>query len=403
MQDYLYTAILPNGKKYKGLHQTDSEISVRNYLQTNQMVPISIKLKEDKEPIRITNPFARTGYHPKELVFFTRQFATMLNAGLTVTTAIGTLKKQKIGPHLKTSLESIYEDVNLGVSLSQAMNKEKNFFPPFLLRMIEVGEVSGNLDNILERLADFYEREFEVNKKIKGALIYPAVVLVVAIMMLVFILIFVLPSFETMFTASGAELPGITLMLLAISKSLQQHGLIYLGAMAGFFFIGRAYLRSEPGYEYLSRLKLRMPFIRKKYLMIVTSRFARTMQLLLSSGITITYALEVTANVMDNSVLKKKVLQTKEEVSRGELFSKSLERTKIFPDILLSMVEVGEASGSLDDMLEKSSSHFDKEMANAIDQMIKMIEPAAILLVAVLVGFAVFAILMPMLDMIDLY
>lgn len=403
MPEYSYSALLPNGKKTKGTYQAGSENAVLAFLHEHDMTPIEVTPYQPRQKLALRNPFQRGSANLKDIVFFTRQFATMMNAGLNVSTVMATMKKQKTSHGLRKALEDIHDDVNLGVSLSEALRKHKGSFPSFLMRMMEVGELSGNLDSIMLKLADYYEREYEVNKKIKGALIYPAVILVVTVLMLVFILVFVLPNFQAMFESSGATLPLITRILIALSESIQANWYLYLGSVLALVFGLRAFAKTDRGYDLASRAKLKLPLIKGNYQMIVTSRFARTMQILLYSGITITYALEITANVMDNTVLKKKVLAVKEDVNQGEPFSASLEKTGVFPDILLSMVEIGETSGSLDEMLEKSSTHYDKEMENAVNQMIKLIEPMAILLVAVLVGFAVFAILMPMLDMINLF
>ncbi len=403
MPRYKYTALTTAGKKIKGDLMASSRTDILSYLRTHALTPIQITENKAPEKLNIRNPFVRSGYRLKDMVFFTRQFATMLNAGLNVTSALDTLRRQKTSLHLKKSLDSLYEQTSMGMSLSQSLQKNKTSFPPFLMRMMEVGELSGNLDSIMTKLSDYYEREYDVSKKIKGALIYPTMILLVTIFMLIFILIFVLPSFENMFSANGASLPLITRILLSLSQSLMDHGLIYL-LVLGLAGLGlRQFFHTEQGHETSSLLKLKLPVIRKHYQMIITSRFARTMQILLYSGITITYALEITANVMENAVLRRKVLTVRDLVNSGEPFGKSLDSIHFFPDILLSMIDIGETSGSLDEMLEKSSTHYDKEMENAINQLLKLIEPGAILLVSVLVGFAVFAILMPMLDMINLY
>lgn len=399
---FQYTALSEAGKKTKGDFRASTKAELMDYLRQRKLRPIRVEVAPEKKKQPISLPLQRKGYRLKDIIFFTRQLATMLHAGLNVNAAIGTLSKQKGNKKLSQVLENIHADTTLGISLSESLKKHKQSFPSFLVRMIEVGEISGNLDTIMQKMANFYEREYEISKKVKGALTYPAVVLFVTVLMMVFILLVVLPSFESMFTASGQELPALTRMMLAMSDSLSSHGLIYLILILALSFFIRNFIRSDRGQALSSRFKLSFFLVRRQYTMIVTSRFARTMQVLLYSGIPITQSLEITANIMDNTLLKKQVLKVRDEVNEGETFSRALDQVSVFPDILISMVSIGETSGSLDEMLKKASDYYDSEMERAVDQLIKLIEPASILLVAVLVAIVLFSILLPMLNMINL-
>lgn len=413
MPEYRYTALDASGKKNRGTRQAASSQEVVAHLRSQGMVPVEIATRQPGAPAR-TGPFFRRGARPlrpsrasrartRDIVFFTRQFSTMLSAGLNVTASLEALKRQPGGTSIRDTLAHLQEKTTQGESLTQALQDRPDALPLFLVRMIEVGELTGNLDEIMGRMADFYEREYEVAKKIRGALIYPLMILGVTLLMMVFILTYVLPNFVQMFEASQVPLPGITRALLGASENLSAYGPLYLAGLALAALLIRAWARTGRGRELAGRLKLSLPLFGKHYRMILTSRFARTMQILLGSGITITNALEITARVLGNPLARTRVLAVREEVSAGRSFGDALDETGLFPSILISMIEVGETSGSLDGMLQRASAYYDREMEYAVNQAIRLIEPLAILVVALLVGTAIFAVLLPMLDMVTLY
>jgi len=403
MPIFTYTALNDRGKKMRGTYQATSIGGVRNYLHQEGLTPVRIQQKQKESKISFQLPHIRSRYDLKEIVFFTRQFSTMMNAGLNVSEILDILKRQKIRPGFQKAISSLHAETNLGTSLTEAVRKNKAYFPSFLIRIIEVGELGGSLDAIMAQMADYYEREYAIRKKIRGALSYPVVIFLVTIAIMIFLVSFVLPNFIQLFEAQNVALPATTRFLLALSKSFSQNGIYYLALIFVMGFIFRSYAKSDQGTEKISRIKLKLPFFSKNYRMILTSRFARTMEILLKSGITITYALEITGGVLDNRSAQKSLLQVRDKINAGESLAPSLEEIHLFPDLLISMVNTGERSGSLDELLAKASDHYDREMQHAVEGLIRMIEPAAIILIAILVGFVMFSVLLPMLDMLQMF
>lgn len=401
MPEFVYTALDPSGKRRKGSFTGTSENELRAFLSSRDMTPVSFSVVREEEKA-LPRFLRRKTYRLKDMVFFTRQFATLLGAGLNVSSSLATLRKQPVSRSSREALESMYSDSLHGVSLAESLRKNQDAFPDFLIRMMEIGEISGNLDALMVLMADYYEREYDLRKKIRNALTYPILILVASVLVLIFILTFILPSFVSMFQANDARLPFLTVALIALSDGIRTFWPLLLAGLAGTVFFLRSFLNTPRGQDFWSGLKLNIPVVRGKYLMILTSRFARTMQILLYSGVTITRSLEITSGVMDNTVVRTKVLRIRDLVNQGEPFHLSLNSIRFFPAILVSMAEIGETSGSLDAMLSKASAYYDREMERAMEQLVKLIEPAAIILIAAVVGTSVLAILLPMLDLINM-
>lgn len=401
MPEFVYTALDPSGKRRKGSFTGTSENELRAFLSSRDMTPVSFSVVREEEKA-LPRFLRRKTYRLKDMVFFTRQFATLLGAGLNVSSSLATLRKQPVSRSSREALESMYSDSLHGVSLAESLGKNQDAFPDFLIRMMEIGEISGNLDALMVLMADYYEREYDLRKKIRNALTYPILILVASVLVLIFILTFILPSFVSMFQANDARLPFLTVALITLSDGIRTYWPLLLAGLAGTIFFLRSFLNTPRGQDFWSGLKLNIPVVRGKYLMILTSRFARTMQILLYSGVTITRSLEITSGVMDNTVVRTKVLRIRDLVNQGEPFHLSLNSIRFFPAILVSMAEIGETSGSLDAMLSKASAYYDREMERAMEQLVKLIEPAAIILIAAVVGTSVLAILLPMLDLINM-
>ena len=279
------------------------------------------------------------------------------------------------------------------------MRKRKDVFPNLLTSMIDAGEQSGNLDIILKRMAEYYEKETKIRGKIKSAMIYPIVLGVVAIVAITFILTFVMPTFIQMFEENNVELPITTKMVLATSKMLGKYGIIiFLVLVVGIILLGK-YLKSEEGQYKLSVINLRLPVIKKLTQKIIVSRFTRTMGIVSSSGMSLVKSLEIVASVVGNKIAEKELLGVKDEVVRGESLGDSIMKIKIFPPMLASMVKIGEESGSLDSILDKTADFYDDELEREINTATALIEPAMIVVMGVIIGFLLISILTPMFKM----
>lgn len=325
----------------------------------------------------------------------------MLNAGVTIVKCLDILEAQTENKVLRSATRDTYDNVQKGMTLSEAMRKHEKVFPSLLVNMIEAGEVSGSLDVIMERMAMHYEKEYKIENKIKGAMIYPIVLGVVSIAVVIFLLVAVMPTFVGMFESSGVELPTPTKILLNISDSLKNQWYIYLASIIAIILGFGYFSRQESGRLLIDSLKLRLPVVKDTNIKIATSRFTRTLSTLLSSGIPLLQGLDVVAKIVNNKFLGLKIDNAKEEVRKGVPLSRTIKAIKIFPPMVDSMIKIGEESGSLDDILNKSADFYDEEVEVAIQKMTEMMQPILIVIMALMVGFIVIAMALPMFDMVN--
>ena len=323
----------------------------------------------------------------------------MLDSGLSIGKTLNILIEQGEKPKLREALIGVNSDIKRGETLASSMGKRKDVFPKLLTSMIDAGERSGNLDIILKRMAEYYEKETKIRGKIKSAMIYPIVLGVVAIIAITFILTFVMPTFVQMFEENNVELPMSTKMVLGTSKMLGKYGIIFfLVLVIGIILLGK-YLKSEEGQYKLSVINLKLPVIKKLTQKIVVSRFTRTMGIVSSSGMSLVTSLEIVASVVGNKIAEKELLKVKEKVLKGEGLGDSIMNIKIFPPMLASMVKVGEEAGSLDSILDKTADFYDDELEREIKTATALIEPSMIVLMGIIIGFLLISILTPMFKM----
>lgn len=395
---YKYKAVNSNGEIVEDSFETSSKEEVIGMLKSKDFMPISIEV--DIEKAAQSNIFDKK-VSKKDLAIFCRQFYTMVDAGIPIIKCIDILTEQSDNKTLKKSLTDMGLEVQKGTNLSGSMKKHKKTFPLILINMIEAGEASGNLDNILERMAVHFEKENKLESKIKSALIYPAVLIVVSIAVVVFMLVGVMPTLIGMFENSGTELPGITLFLLNLSNNLREYWYLYTGAIVGLsaFFI--YYRTTLKGRKRLATLKIKTPFIKKTNEKIITSRFTRTLSTLMSSGIPLIEALEIAGNIINNQVIKEKLEDGIEGIKKGESLSKIIREMKIFSPMVYSMISVGEEAGSLDNILIKTADFYDDEVELSLQKMTTLIEPVLLIGMAIVIGFIVIAMALPMFDLVN--
>ncbi|SDY47565.1 type IV pilus assembly protein PilC [Proteiniborus ethanoligenes] len=395
---YKYKAATENGQVVEGIHDANGEHEVLAMLKSNDYIPISIELNKDSS----SSPSVLTPrVKKKDIAVFCRQFYTMLNAGVSIVKSLDILEKQTENKLLKKVSGIVYGDVQKGLTLSEAMKKHPNVFPSLLINMVEAGEVSGNLDTIMERMSNHYEKENKIENKIKVAMVYPIALGIASIAVVIFLLVAVMPTFVGMFESSGVELPGPTKLLLNVSDSLQNHWYIHLIVVLAMVFGLNYFRKMDSGRLFLDGLKLRIPIIKRANTMIITSRFTRTLSTLLSSGIPLLQAMEVVAKIVDNKLVGNRLEYSKEEVRKGIPLSRAIKDINIFPPMVDSMIKIGEESGSLDDILNKSADFYDEEVETSLQKMAAMMEPLLIVFMAVVVGFIVIAMALPMFDMVN--
>lgn len=396
MANFKYKAINSEGQRIEGSQSADSESQVREMLLSNQYYPLSIEKENSKSKSSFS--FNRK-VKLKDIAVFCRQFYVMLDSGLSIGKALNILIEQGEKPKLREALIGVNGDLKRGETLANSMRKRKDVFPNLLTSMIDAGERSGNLDIILKRMAEYYEKETKIRGKIKSAMIYPIVLGVVAIIAITFILTFVMPTFVQMFEENNVDLPTSTKMVLGTSKMLGKYGIIiFLILVTAIILLGK-YLKSEEGQYKLSVINLKIPVIKKLTQKIIVSRFTRTMGIVSSSGMSLVTSLEIVASVVGNKIAEKELLKVKEKVLKGEGLGDSIMNIKIFPPMLASMVKVGEEAGSLDSILDKTADFYDDELEREIQTATALIEPAMIVLMGVIIGFLLISILTPMFKM----
>lgn len=395
---YKYRAISENGQVLEGYKEAQSESDVVSMLKNNKYYPMVIE-EDNKSDIqkylflkKVTN---------KDIALFCRQFYTMLDAGISIVSCLDILEKQIENKTLKKAIYVVYEDVQKGMALSEGMKKHEKVFPTLLINMIEAGEVSGNLDVLVERMATHYEKENRIETKVKNALVYPMVLSVIAIAVVIFLLTVVMPTFIGMFESSGALLPTPTRILLSISDWLTNYWYLFLiimiALLASIIYFGK----TEAGIMLFDKLKIIIPGIKNINIKIITSRFTRTLSTLLSSGIPLLQALDVVNKVVGNRIVSDKMDNAKEDIRKGIPMSKTIRDTGIFPPMVDSMIRVGEESGALDDILYRTADYYDEEVESAMQKMTTLLEPILIVFMAVIIGFIVISMALPMFDMVN--
>ena len=395
---YKYKAVNSTGDTIEGFFESSNEDEVISMLKNENLIPIYIE--KDTEKSSQIDLF-KSKVKKKDLAIFCRQFYTMIDAGISIVRCLDILSNQTGNKSLKKSLEVIYTDVQKGITLSSAMNKHQKTFPPILINMIEAGEVSGNLDNILERMAVHFEKESKVENKVKSAFIYPIVLIVVSIAVVIFMLVGVLPTFIEMFESSGSELPGITVALLKSSDILQRYWYLIFGALAALSLLLAYYNTTKEGKKFLAFLKIKTPGLKNTNEKIIASRFTRTLSTLMSSGIPLLEALEIVGNVVNNEIIKERLEEGMEDIEKGASLSQIIGDMDIFPDMVYSMINIGEESGSLDDILIKTADFYDEEVEYSLQKMTTLIEPILIVGMAIVIGLIVIAMALPMFDMVN--
>jgi len=334
----------------------------------------------------------------RDLAIFTRQLGAMINAGVGIAEALEILSEQMPNKTLAEALKKVKEDVVAGMSLSKAMAKHKNVFPEFLVNLIESAEESGNLDIILQRATQYYEKIAAIKRKIVSASWYPAMVVVIATVIVFGILTFIVPTFANLYSSLGGELPFLTQLLIDASNMLQSNLLYIIGSVIGLVILNKYIYSTRIGKEIYHRIFLKLPLLGDIFLKGAIAKFSRTLATLIAGGVPIMRSLEISASVAGNVVIEKAILDAKEQVEKGQEIYKSLD-PKIFPPILIAMVRVGEDTGRLDEMLDTIANFFEDEVDRAVEGLISTIEPLLMVFIGGIVGVILIALYLPIFKM----
>jgi type IV pilus assembly protein PilC len=336
----------------------------------------------------------------KEISIFCRLFSTMVDAGLPLVTCLNVLIEQTDNPRMKKAIQDVYMKVKEGETLSKALGNHPLIFPGLMINLVEAGEVGGVLDEVLGRLASHFEKEHKMNEKIKSAMTYPAVVSGMAVMVVIFILTFILPTFVQMFAGMNKELPLLTRTLLAISAFLRNYApFLIAGVIISFYGFKVAY-RKDEFKEIVDGFTLRLPIVGMLSRKVGIARFSRTLSTLLHGGVPIITALEVVQKTIGNIVMTKALGNAQSGIKEGLGLASTLAQSKVFTPMVIQMVSIGEESGALDKMLEKIADFYESDVDDVVTRLSSIIEPVIIVILGVVIGLIVTAIMIPLFDVI---
>jgi type IV pilus assembly protein PilC len=400
MAVYAWEGRVRGGRTQRGEMEAPSKSAVIARLRQMQIQPIPDRIKERGKP-KLGFGFLSRGVSTKEIVVFTRQLSTMIDAGLPLIQSLDILAAQQKA-NFKSILTQVKETVESGSTFADAIAKHPNVFDHLFVNLVRAGEAGGVLDTVLQRLAVYLEKIENIKRRIKGAMVYPAVVITVAIIVLSIILIFVVPTFASLFKDLGTTLPALTQFIVDVSTFLKSNIIYILISLAIVSFaIGFMYKRSEKGRKILDAFLLKLWLVGDLLLKTVLSRFCRTLATLTSGGIPILDGLEITAKASGNRVTEEAILEVRKDVSEGKTLAEPLsKRPKIFPPMVVQMIAVGEQTGALDDMLNKIADFYDEEVDAAVAALMSALEPVMIAFLGGIVGVVVVAMYMPMFKLI---
>ena len=403
MPVYEYTALNDKGKKLKGIIDAQSTGAARQKLRESNIYLTDLQetsgAKKDsplKQPLG--GLFRKVG--SREVTVMTRQLATLLGAGLPLVQSLATLIAQTSHPQLKTILSQIKEEVNEGSSFSQTMTHFPQVFPAFYLNMVRAGEASGTLHLVLERLADFSEKQQALKGRVRAALAYPLFMFLIGSVVLFFLVAFVVPNVTRIFDEMHQTLPLITILLIGVSRFLETFWWLIVAGLIGAFVALKYFLsKTQKGRTLLDRTLLALPVVGQMNRKIAVARFSRTLGTLLESGVPLLASLEIVRNIVGNSLISDAIQKAGNEVREGQNLSAPLARSGLFPAISVEMISVGEQSGNLEPMLYRIAEAYEKEVESSITMLTSLLEPIMILVMGLAVGFIVVSILLPIFEM----
>ena len=401
MPVYEYRARDRGGQTLKSQMEADSEAQVRDALRARNLMILEIKAPKTGLNADIKIP-GLTDRPPglKQVAVFSKQLATLINAGVPLVQSLAILQRQLDNKAFETVIKKVRGEVESGLPLSEALQQHPKIFGRLFINLVRAGETSGTLDTVLERIADFQEKQLALQGKIKSALTYPTVVLIFAIGITYFLLTTIVPQFAGILTQLNAPLPFITRMLMAVSDFLKNSGLMIFLFVGVLVFAYRWYYRTPGGRYAIDDIKLRIPVFGNLIQKSAISSFARTFGLLVSSGVNIIESLEITKGTADNAIVEETIENAKNVVISGDQMSSSLATSKVFPPMVVSMVAIGEETGSLDNMLNKVADFYDREVDEAVESLTAAIEPMMIVFLGGIVGLIVAGMFLPMFSII---
>jgi type IV pilus assembly protein PilC len=397
MPKFVYTGKTIGGQVRKGNIEALNLAQATAALRRQQIVPSSITEKKGGLGgiLQIRIPGLGAAVKKKEIVIFTRQFATMIDAGLPLVQCLDILSSQQENAEFKRVIIEVKTSVEGGSTFADALKKHPKVFDELFVNLVAAGEVGGILDTILNRLSHFMEKAEKLKGKIKGALTYPIAVIIIAMLVVAGLLIWIVPVFDDMFRGFGQALPAPTQLVVAMSNFLQNYWYILIGAIIGIGIAIRQVYRTGRGREIIDGLLLKLPVFGDLLKKTAVARFTRTLGTMLSSGVPILDALEIVAKTAGNVVIENSVMKARQKLSEGKTLAEPLAETKVFPGMVTQMITVGESTGAMDTMLTKIADFYEDEVDAAVDALTSLIEPLLMVFLGVVVGGLVIALYLP--------
>lgn len=400
MANYAYTARTKDGTIVKDLYEAADKAMVVTALKNKGYIPLKVT---EKSGFNSDINFDIIGQRvtTKDISVFCRQFSAVIEAGIPVLECLDIVRKQTESKKMREIINKVYEQVQKGRSLSESFKEFKNDIPPMMINMIEAGEASGTLDKVMARLAVYFANSNKTISKVKGAMIYPIVLFCVSVLAVIALLWLVVPKFKDMLSSMGTDLPVSTKVLMAISDFVANNIILILILLVGSVVGIMVYSKTANGKYFFDNLFLSVQPFSGMFKKMIAARFTRTMASLLSAGVPLIEALEITEKVINNSVMSKYLEKVREDVTKGSKLSVAISNVKVLPTMVVNMISIGEESGTIDGILDKTADFFEEETEAAIAGMTTMLEPAVILVMATLVGGVIISIVQPMFKMIS--
>ena len=396
MPTFTYKGINAEGRRVCGSCSYPTQALAEEYLQKRELTGISVFASKTKYSSGLYSVVA-----PKELSIFCREMSVMFFSHITLMEGLQLLREQSENKQLKVAIGEVYDHMGAGFTFAEAMGMYDHIFSAYLLNMITIGETSGTLDSVFSRMAEYFDKEYRIRKKLKAAVTYPLLLTVLMGAILVLLIIRILPMFERTLSSMGGEMPLATNIIFAVANFLGSYALIILIAIAAVVFLYVLYVRTDKGRMWLDKTKLSFPVSRFIQTRILTARFSRSLAILLKSGVQLLNAMEDITVLMDNKHLEIKFAAALRQIKEGRNLPEVLGEIGIFPPLFLKLVTVGNTTGHLDEMLDRSAGILDEEVDDAVERITVTIEPALIIVLSVVVGVILLSVMLPMISIMN--
>ncbi len=395
MGKFKWEGTTKSGQSMKGEMQAPNEEAVQAQLRRQGISPGKIKEAGKGLDLEIKIPGFEPKVGTKDIVIFTRQFATMIDAGLPLVQCLDILSKQQENPTFKKNLTQVKEDVEAGSTFADALKKHPKAFDTLYVNLVAAGEIGGILDTILNRLAAYIEKALKLRKQVKSAMTYPATIIGIAILVIAVILVFVIPQFQSMFESFGQQLPLPTRIVIKLSDFLQSYIFVIIGGCYALVWILKRIYQTPKGQLYMDALFLKLPVMGILIRKVAVAKFTRTLGTMISSGVPILDGLDIVAKTAGNKIVENAIYKVAQSISEGKTIAEPLEQSGVFPAMVCQMIAIGEQSGSIDTMLNKIADFYDDEVDDAVGNLTAMMEPLLMLFLGTTVGGLVVAMYLP--------